>query len=120
MFTDVFFTFSLGNGLIRVDPTVDQERRTTLTQNGGYIMRIYQQAALPAKDGGLSLPTADLLCASAHLAGACATLPYVQEHADAFCLGGVSLDAASPLPYFHGLANASFRVFLGKLGVVLS
>ena len=25
-------------------------------------MRIYQQAALSAKDGGLSLPTADLLC----------------------------------------------------------
>ena len=69
-------------------------------------MRIFLQAALPAKDGGLSLPTAELLCASAHLAGARATLPYVQEHANAYCLDGVCLDSTSELPYFHGLANA--------------
>ena len=89
-----------------VDPTVDHERRVTMARDGGYVMRIYEQAALPAKGGGLSLPPAALTCASAHLAGACAELPYVREHAAAYQLGGVSLDASSTLPYFYGLKTA--------------
>ena len=69
-----------------VDPTVDQARRTTLTVNGGFVARIFNQAALRAKDGGLSLPTADLACASAHLAGAVAELLYISDYADTVCV----------------------------------
>jgi hypothetical protein len=93
-----------------VDPTVDHERRTEMARNGGYVLRVFLQAALRAKDGGLSLPTAELLCASAHLAGACAELPYVREHAASYQLDGVCLDATSELLYFRGLDNALQRL----------
>ena len=33
-------------------------------------------------------------------------MPYVREHAAAYQLGGVSLDASSTLPYFYGLKTA--------------
>ena len=89
-----------------VDPTVSQERRTELARNGGYVLRIFKQAELRAKDGGLSLPSAELLCAAAHLAGASAELPYVTEHASWFRLDGADLGASSPLPYFAGLTSA--------------
>jgi hypothetical protein len=93
-----------------VDPTVAHERRVQLASNGSFVARIFLQAALPAKDGGLSLPTAELTCASAHLAGACAELPYVREHAAAFCLDGTALDHTSRLPYFFGLTSALQRL----------
>ena len=93
-----------------VNPNESQERRVALARDGGYVMRIFAQAALRAKDGGLSLPTAELLCASAHLAGAAAEMPYVREHAASFRLGGVDLEASSELPFFGGLVNALRRL----------
>ena len=65
------------------------------------------QAALPVRRGGLSLPTASLMWASAHLALAMPSLSFLRAHARALCLEGVDLSAASALPFFDGLRAAT-------------
>ena len=92
---------------VLTDPLPAQEQRVTAAAVGVPELA-WQQAQMQARDGGLQLPGAVMQWAAAHLAGALRCLPFLQSHAAAYCLDGVPLaDAASPLPYFHGLRAAA-------------
>ena len=93
-----------------VDPGADSERRDALAEAALGEERLFQQAQLRARDGGLTLAGADVLWASAHLSGAVACLPYVQTYAAELRLDAASCAADSTLPCFDGRLAALRRL----------
>ena len=88
---------------------------------GGFHGRIFQQTALDAKQGGLSLASAELKMNCALLGRAAQVLPYLDKHKDTFKLGDDMHDIDAPLelpylnhmrelPYFNNLRNALVRL----------